>query len=131
VDAFHRFLKVELSRLPVDTGTVPVVHPIGGVGVLLDFINEQARPDGVEATARDENVIPFSHRDGMDAGFGPTRRERFAERFPVDPLAQAHVEYRSRSGGGDVPDLALRLSPELRGDLRGRMDLEGELVPRV
>ena len=59
IDAAQRFLDMEFARLSVDAGTIPVVDAVGGVGVLLDLVNEEARADGMEATARDGEVLAF------------------------------------------------------------------------
>ena len=58
IDAFQRFLHMEiagLARLGVDA--VEVVNPVGGVGVLLDFEDEVARADGVDASGGEEHDL--------------------------------------------------------------------------
>ena len=48
VDALHRLLDMKLARLAIEPDTVPIEDPVGGVGVLLDFVDEESGTDGVE-----------------------------------------------------------------------------------
>ncbi len=49
VDGGHRFLDVEVACFAIESHAVPIKDAVGGVGVLLDFVDEEAGPDGVEA----------------------------------------------------------------------------------
>ena len=60
-------LGLPVPRLAVEPGTVPVVHTIGGVGVLLNLKNDRARAERVEAAARDENRIARARWDFVEA----------------------------------------------------------------
>lgn len=49
VDAGERFFDMELAGISVVVEAIPVKDAVGGVGVLLDFVDEKARADGVES----------------------------------------------------------------------------------
>lgn len=57
VDAGHGFCDVEVARLAFGVGAVPIEDTVGGVGVLLDFMDEESGTNGVEASRLDKNGI--------------------------------------------------------------------------
>jgi len=43
--------------------TVPIVDAVSDVRGLLDFVNQQARPQRVDGSRADKNAVAFGHRD--------------------------------------------------------------------
>jgi len=128
VDTPQRFLDMERPRFAVDARAIPVEDPIGGVGVLLDLVDEKSGPDGVEATTGNEEVLPFFDGERMNAIFRLAPRESLPEAKFVDSLTHPYVEFRAGFGISDIPDLRLRLAPQFRRDGRRRVDLQGKGV---
>ena len=60
VDAGKGLGDVEVAGLAGGIGAVPVEDAVGGVRVLLDFVDEEAGPDGVEAPGLDEYGLSFA-----------------------------------------------------------------------
>jgi ammonia channel protein AmtB len=55
VDAGEGFFDVQVTWFSVESEAVPVEDAVGGVRVLLDFVDEETRADGVEAAGGDED----------------------------------------------------------------------------
>ena len=62
IDREEGLFKVKLAGFSVEANPVPVEGTVGGVAVLLDFDNEVALADGVEASAGNKNTVAFPGR---------------------------------------------------------------------
>ena len=65
VDNVQRLVHVQRTGLTVIAYPTPVVDAVGGVGVLLNFGNEQPTHDGVHRPGRDADVVACLHRNSM------------------------------------------------------------------
>ena len=61
IDATQRLLDVKLTRLAVDARSIPVVNTVGRIGILLNLIDQETRPDRMEATAGNKNMLVCLH----------------------------------------------------------------------
>ena len=98
---------------------------------MLDFKNHQAGADRVHTSARQKHHIAGFDRHSMKTiGHRAVVDSAFKLRAG-DATAQPGVKFRARSSVGDVPHLRLRFAAEPRGDVGGRVDLQGEFFLRV
>ena len=44
-----RLTDMECTRQAIQANAVPIENPVGGIGILLDFMDEKSRADGVQA----------------------------------------------------------------------------------
>lgn len=131
VDAGEGMSDVEVAGLAVETEAVPVEDAVGRIGVLLDFVDEESRADGVEAAGGDENGIAGLRRDGVHEVRDGAVADGLLELVAGDALAEADVEFRSGITSGDEPHFCFWFTIE-RGCKGGwRMDLDGEVVAGV
>ena len=94
---------------------VPVEDPVGGVGILLDFEDDEAGADGVDASAGEEHGIALGDVDAVEAiGDGAVGNFAF-ELGAGDALTEADVERGAGFGLGDEPEFGLGLAAEGSG----------------
>ena len=60
------FGDVEVAGVTFGVGAVPIEDAVGGVGVLLDLVDEKAGTDGVEAARFDKYGFTFFRSDRVD-----------------------------------------------------------------
>ena len=58
---------MEFARLAVESEAVPIEDTVGGVGVLLDLVNQESGADRVEAAGGDEDRVAGLGADRMHA----------------------------------------------------------------
>ena len=126
IDASEGLLNVEVAGLTVGPHAAPVVHAIGGVRVLLDFMNEKSCADGVEPAGLDEKGIAGFGRDGMHEIGNRAVSNRLLEFFTGCTVFQSDVEFGTWEGICDEPHFGLWFAAELFGDGGGRVDLDGK-----
>ena len=126
-----RFLDVEFARLAVEAGAVPVEDAIGGVAVLLDFDNDIARADGMEASAGDEDAVAGFHRDSVERFLDAAGPQEVFEFFPGHAFFESGVDGGTGLGIGEIPHLRLGFPAQGGSDTRRRMDLDGEPLAGV
>lgn len=51
IDHIQRLLDMELAGLPLGIGAVPIVDPVGGIGILLDLATRQPAPKACTSPA--------------------------------------------------------------------------------
>lgn len=110
---------------------VPVEDAVGGVGVLLDFVDQESAADGVEASGRDEDGLSFVRGDAVDvfgdgAVFDGALELRFGGVF-----FEADVEFGAGQAVGDEPHFGFRLAAEGGGEFGWRVNLNGKVVGAV
>ncbi len=66
VDDVHGLFDVQFSRFSVVADTTPIIHAIGGIGVLLDFEKKASFADGMSASSRDEHGVVFLCWNGVE-----------------------------------------------------------------
>ncbi len=66
IDAGERLLDVQIAGLAVGVDAVPIEHPVSRIRVLLNFMNEKSRTDGMEPAGFDEQGIASFGSDGMN-----------------------------------------------------------------
>lgn len=131
VDALERFADVKLARFSVEAEAVPIEDAVGGVGVLLDFVDEESGADGVESAGGDEDGVAVVRSDGVDViGDGAVGDGGF-ELVAGGAVFEADVELGAGSGIGDEPHFCFWFATELWCDGDGWVDLDGEVVPGV
>lgn len=54
VDACERFRDMEVAGFAICVSAIPIEDAVGGIGILLNFMDEKSRADGVEASRFDE-----------------------------------------------------------------------------
>jgi hypothetical protein len=131
IDTLERLLDVQWPLAPALVGVVPVVYPISGVAILLDFDNQAAAADGVETAARDEKGIACFYRHVEKQIFHSAGAERVAELSGCDRVAEAEIDFGLRRSIGDVPEFALCFATYTRRDIFGRVDLKGQSISAV
>lgn len=122
---------MELAWGAVESEPVPVVNAVGGVGVLLDFVDEETSTDGVDAAGRDVDGVASFCRDGVDAIFCATLAECGFEGFLGGAIFETDVEGCAGGGICDVPHFGFWLAAELGGDVCRGMYLDGEVVSGI
>ena len=125
------FFEVEGAGLAVEAGAVPIEDAVGGVAVLLDFHDEVAFADGVEASAGDEDAVTLAGGKDVEAFFDGAIAEFFLERCAGGAGGESGVDAAAGIAGEEIPHFGLGLAAELRGEIGGRVDLHGEAVAGV
>jgi hypothetical protein len=118
---------MESARISVQANTVPIEDAVGGVGVLLDFENDEARADGMDAPAGQEHGVAGFDLNPMEAVSDGSGLDLLRELVASDTAFQADIKLGPGRGIGDVPHLGFGFAAEFGGLFRWRMDLEGEL----
>ena len=85
----------------------------------------------MDASAWQEQRISGLHADTMKALADFAGLDAALELLAGDAAFEAGVDFRPRRGVREIPQFSLWLAAELGRDLRGRMDLQRELVLRV
>ncbi len=131
IDAGEGFADVEIAGFALEAAAIPIEDAIGGVGILLDLVDEESGADGVEAAGGDEDRLAGSGSDGVDAiGDGPVP-DGVLKHGAGDALPETDVEFRAGLTAGDVPHFRFRLAAEQCGEIGRRVDLDGEVVAGV
>jgi len=131
VDAFHGLFDVEFAGVAVESDAVPIEDAVGGVGVLLDFVDEKSGTNGVEPPGRNEDGLAFLRLNGMDDVGHATIGEGGFEALTSDAFFEARVEFRAGIGIGDEPHLGFGVASEGWGEMGGWVDLDGEVVAGI
>ncbi len=131
VDAGERLLDVEVAGFTIEAEAVPVEHTVGGIGILLDFMDEQARADGMESAGGNENGFAGLRFDRMDEVGGGSIGDGLLEIGAGDTFLQSDVKFRTWIAIGDEPHFGFRLAAEMGREFRRRVDLEGKVIPGI
>ena len=127
----QRLLHMQDPRLAEVVFPAPVVDPVGRVGVLLDLQDHIAGPD---------RVNPARWQKHRRTGFGFEPVETVRHRACLQCLFELGLSHSILESGQDFrlgrglekkPHLRFRLTGQLLGPLRRRVDLQGKLVLRV
>ena len=116
VDAGEGLGDVQGPGAAVEAGAIPVENAIGSVAVLLDLENDEARADGVESAAGDEDGVACFHWEARYFFCHGAAGERLLEGVAVDTWVDADPEDGIGLGFGDEPHFCFWFSPELGGD---------------
>ena len=132
VDGVECFGDVELSETAVGVGAVVVVDAVGAVGGLLDFGDEEAFAESVDATGWDVEDVALLRGDGEEVGFDAAGGGEGRELFFGDGRGEAVDELGAGLCVDDVPHFAFAVGhiAEAREVVVG-MDLYGEAVVGV
>src|SRR5438270_9173991 len=109
-----------------------IVDAISQVGILLDFAQRHAGPNGVRRACGYKKCVPKLHPPMNKQLLELLSFDAFHEFLPVGPWHEAKEDLRARFGGDGVPHF--RLSAPTRSLLVGRsiiivgMHLDGEFV---
>ena len=122
---------MEFACFPVEAGTVPIEDAVGGVAVLLDFHDEVALADGVEASARNEDAVTFVRGQHVEAVFHRAAGEFFFEGCARGARGQSGVDAAARIAGQKIPDLGFGFASELWGDVGRRVHLHGKAIAGI
>jgi len=122
---------VEVARGAVEAEAVPVEDTVGGVGILLDLVDEKAGSDGVEATGRNENGLVFFWLDGVNLVGDAAVLQRGCEVLFGHAVFEADVEFGPRVAVGDIPHFCLSVAAEFFGHFDRRMDLNREVITGI
>ena len=125
------FFEVEFAWLAVEAGAVPVEDAVGGVAVLLDFDDEVALADGVEASAGDEDAVAVVGGKDVEALLDFAVAELLFERFAGRAGGESGVDAAAGVAGEEIPDFGFGFTAELRGEVGGRVHLDGKSVAGV
>lgn len=66
VDGSDGLFDMEVARFAIEAEAIPVEDAIGGVAVLLNFVDEEAGADGVKASGGDEKAIASARMEDVD-----------------------------------------------------------------
>lgn len=122
---------MEVAGFSVETETVPIKDTVGGVRVLLDFMDQETGADRMKTAGWDEDRFTGLRLDGVDEIGDGAFGDGFLEIFTGHAFLQADVEFRSGIASGDEPHFGFGFSVELGGEFRRRMDLDREVFTRI
>ena len=105
---------MQFARFAVQAEAVPIEHPIGRVGVLLDFKDDQARAERVNPAAGQEHGVARPHAHAMKTLGHGASLDLLLELGAGDAAFQADIKLRARRGLGDIPHLGLRFAAQFR-----------------
>lgn len=131
VDAGEGLGDVEFAWVAIEAGAVPIEDAVGGVRVLLDFVDQESRADGVEAAGGDEDGVAGGGGEGVDEVGDGAVVDGLFEIGAGDAGFEAGVEFRAGIAIGDEPHLRFGFAAEGWGEVGGRMDLDREVVAGV
>lgn len=131
VDGGHGLVDVKIARGSIEAHTIPVEDAVGGVGVLLDFVDEEAGADGVESARGDEDGVARAGLDGVDLAFDGTILKGGFEGLARGAFFETNVEFCTGVAVGDIPHFGFGIAAELGGDFLWRVNLNGEVVAGV
>lgn len=131
VDGGEGLGDVELAGFAVEAVAVPIEDAVGGVRVLLDFVDEEAGTDGVEAAGGDEDGVAGDGEKGVDVIGDGAVGDGVFEVGTGGAVFEADVEACAGIAIGDVPHFGFGLAVEGRGEVGGWVDLDGEVVAGV
>ncbi len=107
---------MELAWLSVESGSVPVKDAVGRVGILLNFVDEEAGADGVEAAGGDEDGFAGRRLHDVDFVFNGAVVDGVFERLLGRSRFESDVEFRLRVTVGNVPHFSFGFATELARD---------------
>ena len=110
VDGGEGLFDMEVARFAIEAESIPVEDAIGGVAVLLDFVDEKAGADGVEASGGDEEAIAGARMEDVDEVGGGAIGEGCEEGLAGDTGVEASVDFGSGFGMGDEPHFGFRFA---------------------
>ena len=131
VDAGEGLGDVKVAGFAFGIGAVPIENAVGGVGVLLDLVDEETGADGVEAAGLDEDGLAFLRGDGVDLVGDRALGDGLFKGLSGHSFFQADVKFRPRLAVGDVPHLGLRFATEFFSNIRRWVNLDGEVVGAI
>lgn len=131
VHALEGLFDVEVARVAVGVGAIPIVDAVGGVGVLLDFEQHDARAEGVDASRWDEENVAAFGGDAVEKVGDVALFECVGEFLARDAAFESEINFGIRRGVGDPPHFGFGFAAEFRRDGGGRVDLDGKFIAGV
>src|SRR5262245_25920461 len=131
VNAGQRLLDMQLARLAIEPDSVPIKDPIGRVGILLDFKDEQPGANGVKASARQKNGVAGFDGNTMNTLGDRSSPDASFKYRASDTRLQPDKQFGTRRRIRDVPHLCLRFTAKLLCDRCGWMNLQREDLARI
>ncbi len=131
VDTGQRFGNMEIARIAVVVSPIPIEDSVGGIRVLLDFVYQKTRTDGMEPTRRNENGIAFLRNEGVDEIRHCTVVDRSFEILATGSLFQTDMKFGTGFRIGDEPHFGFGFSFHRLREVGGRMNLDREVIAGV
>ena len=129
------FVQMQRPGEAVRAGAVVIVEPVGEVGVLLDFAQDEPGSDGVHRPGRHEKSFARSRVHPVQHPLNGAADHSFPQGFYIRLPAAGQVfpksygQARTRIRLQNVPHFRLARAPlPFPGILVGRMDLHAQLV---
>src|SRR6476469_3629187 len=107
---------MHFPRGPAFLRAVPIMNPVSGVAVLLDFHDDVTGAERVHSAAWQKNRVAGLHFERMKVFLQFSLFERFQERRAGHSLGDPGVDSRPGYSISDIPKLGLRFPPEFPGD---------------
>ena len=124
----RRPLQVQGPQIPRRVPALVVIHPEGGVRVLLDLRYKDAGADGVDGAGLDEKRIALLHRHAVQYLTDGAVRRPPPELLRRELPREAEVDGGVRAAVHDIPHLCLtRLASVPKCRPVGRMHLNGQV----
>lgn len=93
VDALHGLLDVKFAMVAVAIGPVPIEDSVGGIRVLLNFVDEKSGSYGVKAAGFDKDGLAFLGCDRMDLIGDCAVLNRFFESVARHSVFETDIEF--------------------------------------
>lgn len=131
VDGGEGLFDMEVARFAIEAESIPIEDAIGGVAVLLDFVDQEASADGVEASGGDEEAIAGARMEDVDEVGGGAIGEGCEEGLTGDAGVEASVDFGSGLGVGDEPHFGFGFAVEFGREVLWGVDLKAEVLASV
>ena len=131
VNAGKRLRDMEFARFAVESAAIPIEDTVGGVGVLLDFVNQESGADRVEAAGGNEDRV---------TGLGAYRMHAVGDRavgdgrfkiFAGHAVFETDIKFRAFVAIGDEPHFRFRLAIQRCGKRDGWVHLDRKIVAGI
>ena len=122
---------MEIARGAVKAHAIPVEDTVGGIGVLLDLVDEESRSDGVKSPGGDEDRVAGLRAHGVDLLFDRSVDQGVFESRSCGTIFKTDVELGSGIAVGDIPHFGFGVASEIGGNFLRRVNLDGEIIAGV
>ena len=86
IDGCEGFLQMQLSGGAIESEASPVVDPVGGIGILLDFQDDRTASDGVKASGGNEHAIAAVNGNVMEKRVQSVLNQSLSETITCNSL---------------------------------------------
>ena len=100
---------VDVQHPPAGLGAVPVEHPVGEIGGLLDLVDHQSRPQGVDRAGAHEDGIARHHIQVMRVVQDRPAADGLLECIPARAGFEPRDDLPVRRGFEEIPGLRLAI----------------------